>query len=78
MSVIKDNWGTEEVILEELTVFQVRCYYRFVSDGEHEGGANVFQPVVFTELCVIDAFLMTKQVYFVTNSPQFLHQIQKQ
>lgn len=35
VSVIKDNWGTEEVILEELTVFQVRCYYRFVSDGEH-------------------------------------------
>lgn len=35
VSVIKDNWVTEEVILEELTVFQVRCYYRFVSDGEH-------------------------------------------
>lgn len=35
VSVIKDNWVTEEVILEELTVFQVRRYYRFVSDGEH-------------------------------------------
>lgn len=35
VSVIKDNWVTEEVILEELTVFQVRCYYRSVSDGEH-------------------------------------------
>lgn len=34
VSVIKDNWVTEEVILEELTVFQVRCYYRSVSDGE--------------------------------------------
>lgn len=24
VSVVKDNWDTEEIILEELTVFQVR------------------------------------------------------
>ncbi len=28
VSVIKDNWETEEIILEELTVFQVRYSYQ--------------------------------------------------